>query len=304
MRKADRTKTGTVFNIQKFSVNDGPGIRTVVFFKGCPLHCKWCANPESQLPKVQLFHDVKKCIRCRHCMEVCPKHAVSYENNRIHINHSLCNACGECISECPGSALSKEGYETTVDKVIQEVMQDEVFYEESGGGITLSGGELFMQWQFAEEILLAAKEEALHTCCETTGFVKEEIFERIIQLVDHVFFDVKHYDNQKHQEGTGVEQTLILSNLKKAVSMNKTVLPRIPVIPGFNDSLQDAAGFAQVLKNAGATRVQLLPFHQFGENKYDLLDQPYAYHDTTALHREDLEEYRNILVQAGIDAFF
>lgn len=237
-------------------------------------------------------------------MQVCPKQAITYEHNRIHINHILCDGCGACIKDCPGSALSQEGYETTVEKVIQEVMQDEVFYEESGGGITLSGGELFMQWQFAEEILLAAKEEGLHTCCETTGFVKEEIFERIIALVDHVFFDVKHYSNEKHKEGTGVDQSLILSNLKKAVSMGKTVLPRIPVIPGFNDSQKDAEGFVEVLKEAGVTRVQLLPFHQFGENKYDLLDQPYVYHNTTALHKEDLEEYRNILIQAGIDAFF
>lgn len=304
MRKADMQKTGTVFNIQKFSVNDGPGIRTVVFFKGCPLHCRWCANPESQLAKVQLFHDEKKCIHCMHCIDVCDYNAISSNNGKIHISPLACTACGKCIPECPGSALSREGYETTVEKVMYEVMQDEVFYEESGGGITLSGGELFMQWEFAVEILLAAKEKNLHTCVETTGFVKEEIFDRVISLVDHVFFDVKHYDSEKHKEGTGVDNTLILHNLAHAIALGKTVLPRIPVIPGYNNTIEDAYGFARVLKDAGAARVQLLPFHQFGENKYGLLDQEYAYSDVPALHREDLEEYRNVFVKEGIDAFF
>ena len=304
MRKADRSKEGTVFNIQKFSVNDGPGIRTVVFFKGCPLHCQWCANPESQLARVQLFHDVKKCIGCRQCISTCQRQAASFTNQRIHINPLMCDACGACIPDCPSGALSKEGYTTTVEKVIQEVMQDEVFYLESGGGITLSGGEFFMQSDFAYELLLAAKEEGLHTCCETTGFVRSDLFEKVISLIDHIFFDVKHYDSAKHKEGTGVDNDLILANLALAIRTGKTVLPRIPVIPGFNDSLTDAEGFAEVLRKAGAQRVQLLPFHQFGENKYDLLDQNYRYHDVQALHKEDLEQYQSVLINAGIDAFF
>ncbi len=302
--KADRTRKGTIFNIQKFSVNDGPGIRTVVFFKGCPLRCRWCANPESQLAKVQILWDHKKCIGCRHCIDICPVHAVSLTENRIHIDHQKCISCGRCAEECPGRALEKEGYEATVQEVIDTVLQDEVFYEESGGGITLSGGEMLMQPEFACELLKAAKEEGLHTCCETTGFAREEVFRKVIENIDYILFDMKHWDPGKHQEGTGVRNELILQNLKYAVSTGRTVLPRIPVIPGFNDSLSDASELAELLKQCGIRRAQLLPFHQFGENKYSLLDQEYAYADTEALHREELQEYLQVFADHDTEAFF
>lgn len=302
--KADRTRKGTIFNIQKFSVNDGPGIRTVVFFKGCPLRCRWCANPESQLAKVQILWDRKKCIGCRHCMDVCPVHAVSLKENRIHIDHQKCISCGRCAEECPGRALETEGCEATVQEVIDTVLQDEVFYEESGGGITLSGGEMLMQPEFACELLKAAKEEGLHTCCETTGFASEETFRKVIENIDYILFDMKHWDPKKHQEGTGVRNDLILQNLKYAVSTGRTVLPRIPVIPGFNDSLADASELAELLKQCGIRRCQLLPFHQFGENKYSLLDQEYAYADTEALHREDLQKYLQVFADHDTEAFF
>lgn len=302
--KANREQTGVIFNIQKFSVNDGPGIRTVVFFKGCPLRCKWCANPESQLAKVQILWDSKKCVHCTHCTEICQKHAVSHIGNMIHIDHMACIGCKRCVRECPAHALKPEGETKTVREVLNVVMQDEPFYEESGGGITLSGGEILSQPKFAAELLKASKEEGLHTCCETTGFASRDIFAQVIENLDYILFDMKHWSKEKHKEGTGVENDIILSNMQYAVSLGKTVLPRIPVIPDFNNSPADAEGMAKCLKEIGALRCQLLPFHQFGENKYEELDQPYAYHDTPALHREDLEDYRNIFIQHGVDAFF
>lgn len=295
---------GTIFNIQKFSVNDGPGIRTTVFFKGCPLHCRWCANPESQMVRTQLFHDEKKCVHCMHCMDICPVKAVSLKDGRITVDHLTCDACGKCVQECPGSALKKEGYETDVDAIMKEVMQDIDFYEESGGGMTISGGELFLQWEFAQALLKAAKDQGLHTCIETTGFTTQEILDQVMPYVDLVYFDVKHHDCSRHMKGTGVKNAGILANLKHLIDSGKDVLPRIPVIPGFNAELSDAKGFADVLKQAGAKRVQLLPFHQFGENKYDLLGKDYGYRDIPALHREDLQEYIEIMRNEGMDAFF
>ena len=301
---ANRYQTGVVFNIQKFSVNDGPGIRTVVFLKGCPLHCKWCANPESQSTKVQILWDQKKCIGCKHCIEACPNNAIYQKDTSIIIQHDLCNGCLKCEKECPGIALKHEGDTKTVQEVLNVVLQDEVFYEESGGGVTLSGGELLAQPTFAIELLKACKEENLHTACETTGFAQTDTFLKVIENVDYILFDMKHWNTDMHQKYTGVTNELILENIKKAIQLGKEVLPRTPVIPGFNNTLEDAQGLADQLKYVGAKRVQLLPFHQFGENKYDLLNENYYYKDVPALHKEDLKEYQDILIQNGIDAFF
>lgn len=304
MNRADRDKTGIVFNIQKFSVNDGPGIRTVVFLKGCPLHCQWCANPESQSVKVQILWDGKKCIGCHHCLETCSYHAVISTENGIHIDHDLCQGCRICEKECPPHALSHEGDTKTVQQVLDTVLQDRVFYEESGGGITLSGGELLMQPDFSIALLKAAKEEGIHTACETTAFASRETFAKVMEYVDYVMIDLKHWNSQKHREYTGVDNTVICDNIRYATENGKNVLVRIPVIPGFNDTPEDAAGLAEALKKCRAEKVQLLPFHQFGENKYTLLEEEYSYRNVPALHREDLGEYRKILIQNGIDAFF
>lgn len=304
MKKADRTVTGVIFNIQKFSVNDGPGIRTVVFFKGCPLRCRWCSNPESQLTKKQILWDYKKCVHCHHCITVCPSGAITLKDEHIHINHNSCIACSQCAGQCPTKSLEVEGKTVTVQEALDVVLQDEPFYEESGGGITLSGGEFLSQPTFAKELLLAAKEEGLHTCCETTGYAKSDVFEEIIEHVDYILFDMKHWNEKAHLEGTGISNQLPLSNMKKAIQMGKTVLPRIPVIPGFNDSLDDALHFAENLHLVGASECQLLPFHQFGENKYSLLDQSYDYEDIPSLHREDLTDYQNVFLKNGIQAFF
>ncbi len=300
----DRSQTGIVFNIQKFSVNDGPGIRTVVFLKGCPLHCRWCANPESQSTKVQVMWDHKKCLTCRHCESVCENDAIHFINGKIHIDHMKCNACKKCVEECPGHALETEGESKTIEEVMNVVRQDFDFYEESNGGMTISGGELFAQPSYARNLFLAAHEDHIHTCCETTGFTSLETFKSVIEPIDSILMDLKHYDSRKHAEYTGVGNEQIIENMKYAIAIGKDVLPRIPVIPGFNDSLEDAQHLAQLLKNIGAMKCQLLPFHKFGENKYDLLTQDFAYKDTPSLHPEDLYDYQMKMKQEGIDAFF
>lgn len=256
---------GTIFNIQKFSLNDGPGIRTVVFFKGCPLKCSWCANPESQSAALEIPWDIKK---------------------------------------APPQLLKLKGERKSVDKIVRIVMQDEPFYRKSGGGVTLSGGEALLQPDFAIALLQACKACGLHTAMETTGFAAPAVFRQVIGHLDLLLFDIKHWDEEKHKEYTGVSNLPILANMKYAIEHGKEVLPRLPVIPGVNATLEDAAGFVRRLREAGAGKVQLLPFHQFGENKYRLLGRNYAFENRQALHPEDLEEYRQVFLAEGIEAFF
>lgn len=301
---SNRKQTGVVFNIQKFSLNDGPGIRTVVFLKGCPLRCRWCANPESQSNKVQMVWDAKKCVGCRNCVRACSKRAISFENDSIVFDTSVCDGCLACEKACIHHAIGHEGDTKSVQDVLDQVLQDQPFYEESGGGMTLSGGELLMQPEFAKQLLMAAKEEGLHTACETTGQASSMVFKKVMKYVDYVLFDVKHYQADTHKEYTGVDNTLILENLAYLVQAKKEVLVRIPVIPGFNDSLEDAKGLSNVLHSIGIEQCQILPFHQFGENKYDLLQKEYAYKGVDAYHSEDLMEYQQVFLDHQIRAFF
>ena len=301
---------GMIFNIQKFSLNDGPGIRTVVFFKGCPLKCTWCANPESQEPRLQILWDAKKCLHCETCVRSCPTQAVKAVDGKISVDHKKCSGAGVCsergicIEKCPAHALKPEGQRKTVAQIVEVVMQDLPFYGESGGGVTLSGGEATMQPEFAIELLRTLKSKNIHTAIETTGFTSPAIFRRIVEYIDLLLFDIKHWDETRHREKTGVSNATILRNMKFAIDAGKDVLPRLPVIPNYNDSINDAAGFVRRLREVGATRVQLLPFHQFGESKYSMLGRDYEFSHVKGLHAEDLRDFQKVFVDAGIDAFF
>ena len=295
---------GIIFNIQKFSIHDGPGIRTTVFLKGCPLRCQWCSNPESQLTRIQILHDQEKCISCGQCVQHCPMHALSFINHRLHVDHQLCVGCLTCVNQCPTHALSFEGEYKDVQDVVDECLQDLPFYEESGGGVTISGGEGMSQPAFVKELVMTLKQHHIHTAIETTGYIEPDIFHDLAPLFDLLLFDVKHHDSKMHQKGTAVPNERIINNLQWAISQGIDVLPRIPVIPGFNASLEDAKAFAKLLQRVGAKRVQLLPFHQFGEKKYELLGRQYAYHNQKALHPEDLKEYQQLFLDQGLDCFF
>ena len=312
---------GVIFNIQKFSIHDGPGVRTTVFLKGCPLRCKWCSNPESQLSRVQIMYHSENCVHCLNCVHACPEKAVSAgEDGRIRIDFQSCRGCLRCVQNCPGRALTNEGEKKTADEVVRVCLQDVDFYEESGGGVTISGGEGMVQPDFVEAVIRPLKEKGIHTAIETTGCVSPEIFHRLAPQFDLLLFDVKHYDSGEHRKGTGVGNELILENLRWAYAQGLNVLARIPVIPGFNASLADAEGIAGLLSGitnqkespAGSScpgakapaRVQLLPFHQMGERKYEFLNRPYELTGVKALHPEDLTDYRKIFLEHGIDCFF
>ena len=251
---------GRIFNIQKFSINDGPGIRTTVFFKGCPLRCGWCANPESQ--------------------------------NR--------NAAA-------ADAMENELYRgrtCTVEEVMRVVRQDADFYAESGGGMTLSGGEVLQQADFAAALIEAAHAEGIHVAVETTGFAAPERFRAFLPLPDLYLYDFKHYDREAHRRHTGVDNDVILENLRAVVAAGKPVVARIPVIPRFNVGLGHAAGLAEALVSACVHEVHLLPFHQLGEKKYEELGLDYEWRGVRQLHPEALERYRQVFVDAGLDCTF
>ncbi len=292
-----------IFNIQKFSVNDGPGIRTTVFFKGCPLRCKWCANPESQLTSVQLLWDEEKCCRCGTCVRTCDCRAISFEDGQVRLHPERCRHCSACLSACPTKALTEEGRMVTTDEVLEECLKDQPFYEESGGGVTLSGGEALLWPDFCVELLEKLHAHDIHTAIETTGYASAETFRRVAAHLDYLLMDMKHYDRAKHIEGTRIGNNHILANMQWAIENGKEVLVRIPVIPGFNDAPEDVPGFAAALKKVGAQRVQLLPFHQFGEKKYQYLTRDYDYTGVANLHPEDLSDMVDALRLEGIDAF-
>lgn len=255
--KSPNTK-GLIFNIQKFSINDGPGIRTVIFFKGCPLRCAWCANPESQ------------------------------------------RACPETMRQAPPIEQTTVGEYKTIPEIMHVVLQDRDFYEESGGGITFSGGEVLNQASFAIELARAIKQEGLSLACETTGYAKPEIFKQFISMIDFIFFDVKHWKSDQHRKGTGIGNELILQNLQTVLDTGIELLVRIPVIPQFNDSLEDARQFARLFQKIGVKKVELLPFHQFGLKKYEQLGRDYAMKNVAQLHAEDLQGYKRTLEESGL----
>ncbi|GAA0699756.1 glycyl-radical enzyme activating protein [Paraclostridium ghonii] len=295
---------GIIFNIQKFSIHDGPGIRTTVFFKGCPLKCKWCSNPESQLESIQILYNQSKCSRCKICIDTCKQNAISLIDNKIIINDKKCLGCLECMSNCPNDALKNEGEYKKTEDILDICLQDKDFYEESNGGVTISGGEGMSQPEFLKELVSALKKENIHVAIETTGYIDHELFKELSALFDLILFDVKHHDNNKHFEGTGVYNDLIIKNLKWSVKNDLNVLTRIPVIPGFNDSLEDAIKITDLLKYVRATNVQLLPFHQFGEKKYDMLNKIYTLKDLKALYPEDLKDYQEAFISKNINCFF
>lgn len=299
-----RELTSCVFNIQKYSIHDGPGIRTAVFMKGCPLRCAWCSNPESQDPRVQVMVAPGAADLGFACPHSDIRHSLSWDDGRSVVQTGACDACLRNLKARAGEAVTIEGRTYSVDEVVRTCLQDLPFYEESGGGVTLSGGEVLMHHRFALELLRRLADEGIHTAIETTGHVAPRIFRHALARLDLLLIDVKHYNSDRHEVWTGVRLDLILGNLAIALDSGVEMLVRIPVIPGFNDSIDDAQGFCDLLRPGGVDRVQLLPFHQFGERKYQLWGRSYAMADVPALHEEDLAAYRGLFLTNGIDAFF
>lgn len=269
-------KTATVFNVQRFSLGDGPGIRTTVFLKGCPLNCLWCHNPESKnaYPELMLYPD--KCIGCGNCLKVCPKglHTIGEQGEHL-IDREKCARCFACSEGCVG-ALEAAGKEMSVEQVLTEVLKDNAFYRNSGGGMTLSGGEPLMHFDFTLALLQSAKEQGLHTCIETCGYAPWEHIEALIPYVDIFLWDVKEIDPARHKEYTGVSNERILENLRKLSAAGAEIVLRCPVIPGLNDRKEHLAGIAALAEElSGVTRVDVEPYHPLGQSKSEALGRDY-----------------------------
>ncbi|AEE96532.1 glycyl-radical enzyme activating protein [Mahella australiensis] len=293
---------GLVFNIQRFSIHDGPGIRTTVFLKGCGLRCFWCHNPESlsTLPQVQFFP--QKCIGCGKCVEVCPKKAHAIDaNGRREFRRELCRHCGRCVDVCYAEALVMTGKHMTVSEVMDEVMKDKLFYDNSGGGVTYSGGEPLLQREFIKELLVESKKNGLNTAVDTAGNVPWEAFEQVLPYVDLFLYDIKVMDPDKHRYATGVNNRQLLVNLQHLASCKANIWIRIPVIPGVNDNVPEMRAIADFVEClSGVEVVELLPFHRLGEGKYESLGMEYKARGYNSPSDEKMQELAEVFEQKNL----
>lgn len=286
---------GIVTNIQRYSLNDGQGIRTVTFLKGCPLRCLWCSNPETQQAKPQIMFHATKCTGCQECRQACPENLDLPAN----VDPGRCRHCGACADACPTTALELSGKEMTVDAVLDIVQRDRQFYSE-GGGLTLSGGEPLVQWEFAAALAKKASEvHHLHVAIETTGHAKWEHLLVVTKYCDQVLFDIKHMDAERHNYGTNIGNESIIQNLRKlaAIAADKITI-RIPLIDGYNADPENIGRVCELGKELGLKEIHLLPYHKFGEPKYAKLGLEYVFDGKTP-DDQTVEDIRRYLEENG-----
>jgi len=267
--------TGTIFNIQKYSIHDGPGIRTTIFFKGCPLKCDWCHNPESQSYEKEIIFSIEKCIYCNSCNNSCVDKCITFIDKELIIDKAKCSLCGDCTKNCPTNAIEMVGISMTVNEVMGEIEKDMVFYEESGGGVTLSGGEPLMQSEFINAILKKCKEKGIHTAIDTSGYSSLSSVYELSKNVDLFLYDIKHLDDDKHMELTGVSNKQILDNLSNIAKIGSNVWIRVPIIPGINDDDKNILGIGRLMNMLKLTDIFILPYHNIATYKYRKLGKAY-----------------------------
>lgn len=296
----DRKEQLLVTEIERAAFHDGPGIRTTVFMAGCPLRCPWCCNPETQQRKRILMHDIDRCIGCGNCVEVCPVGAATMQNGKPVFNRKTCNFCKECVNTCPVEALSLSGKYMTVEEIMKEVLRDRAYYEATGGGITLSGGEPFFQAWGALRLLTLAKQNGLHTAVETTAFVDTEVLSKALPLVDLFMVDIKHADAASLKTETGADLNTICRNVNMLVSLGADVLLRTPVIPEFNNSPDMIRSIFELDLQLGVNHAVLLPYHSLAKVKYKKLSLPYQLGDLAMISNTDLEPLAEIGRRMGL----
>jgi pyruvate formate lyase activating enzyme len=293
------TQTGRIFQIQQFSLHDGPGIRTLVFFKGCPMACLWCSNPESQAVRPTLLWYGNRCIGCLYCQAACTNGAISQEGGLPLFNRDNCMLCGRCEKVCYAKAIQIVGEDKSVDEVMDVIRKDLPFYG-NDGGVTLSGGEATLQWEFACSLLDACGVEGISTSIETCGYGVWENIEKVLSRVDLILFDIKHMDPFIHRRLTKVDNTLILENCKKASRLGKKMIIRVPVIPTMNDDKNNIKSIVEFVKRLETVKeIHLLPYHNYGSAKYLALGEAYAFDWLKKPLQKDMEALLSFIEDAG-----
>lgn len=294
---------GLVSNIERFAIHDGPGIRSLVFMKGCPLKCLWCSSPQTQKPAPEILYDVDHCQSCGTCAEVCPERAVVLsKEGGVKIDLELCTCCGECANACPYQALELVGRYMTAKELFKEVEKDSPFYRRSRGGVTVGGGEPAMQHEFVAEFLKDCKQRYLHTAMETCGYVKWDDLKKLLKYLDLVYIDIKSMDNSAHKEFTGVSNKLILENAAR-ISAVKPMVVRLPIVPGYNDSEDNVLTAVRFAAGLGENlhRIELLPFHKLGEQTYSRLGRKYTLHETEPPGASRMERLKEIVESCDLN---
>jgi len=296
---------GTIVQIQRFCIHDGPGIRTTVFLKGCPLRCLWCSNPETQKSTPELMYYYWKCQKdCNACIEVCPNGAIKKEEEKILIDKLKCNECFACVNVCRFGALRVVGEVKSSKQVLEVVLKDKKFYKMSGGGVTLSGGEPLLQAKFSNQIMTLLKQNGIHVVLDTSGYGKWEDLCILSNYADQIFYDIKHMNGKKHMEFTGVDNIIILENFKRLLekrSNNSDIIIRFPLVPGLNDDEENLVLLGKFASQFGVM-VQVLPYHRYGVKKYEQLGRTYLLNDVQTPKHEYLETVLSILQDTGGNA--
>jgi pyruvate formate lyase activating enzyme len=295
-------KTGRILEIQRFSMHDGPGIRTTVFLKGCPLRCWWCHNPESQLRHDEIVVRKERCIACRACEDACEQGGVSRGDDGPTIDRERCIRCGACAEVCYAEAIQLAGRDMTAAQLAAEIERDVAFFDQSGGGVTLSGGEPLAQPEFTAEVLQACRARGIHTAIETCGFAPWRAFEQVLPHVDLILYDVKLLDDAAHRQYTGVSNELILANLGRLAQEGREVVLRFPLVPGVNDAPDHVAALGRLAADLGTVRrIDILPYHHIATEKYSRLDRGYSLPDVRPPADEAVASCAHILGEFGLE---
>jgi len=291
---------GIVFKIQRFSIHDGPGIRTAVFLKGCPLHCWWCHNPEGQESGVRIYHRADKCLSCGRCVALCLASAILISNEGLSIERSRCNNCFRCVDDCPTNAMEMVGKIMNIVDIMKEIDKDIIFYEEMGG-VTFTGGEPFLQFDFLYEFLIACKEKEIHTVVETSGLTQWDNIKKASSYIDLFYFDIKLIDANMHKKYTGLSNKAIISNLIRLSRIHDNVCVRVPIIPGITDNHENIKKICKLLKIAGIKSVEVLTYHSFGEYKYNLIGTEYKLKGIRGLEEDKILGIKQYFLNSGIN---
>ena len=301
--KRDIVQTGLVFDVQRFCIHDGPGIRTVIFFKGCPLRCKWCQNPEGLAPKPEISFSKDRCISCRECEKVCPVQAILFNSTR-RIDRQLCDRCGKCVEVCHSEALQLIGKPYTPEELLNEIIKDMAFFDASGGGITLSGGEPTYQLEFLTAFLPLAKKKGLHIAMETCGYAPYERLKAIISFLDLILYDIKAIDPVLHKRLTGQDNEIILGNFDRLLITKAEIMVRVPLIPKLTATKKNLKDICLFLRNRGIMKVNLLPYHNMGEAKLEKINSPLKPLNLSRLDNGELTNISTLFQDAGIEAIY